>query len=204
MLQGDDGSDALKAPALIVGIAFLIVTVLYVTKRCGPNLFGQEIIPRNYLRGSNDPPEIRLDGEKPRMWDVPIMSWCSLCSQPGSRLERLGWAEFLVSCPTQSISFGLVSFRALMPASLDIQPLSADKVSDADTDVSPPQAKSGNPIQSTSSTQIQISTIIFMPVLPHPTSPPSTSSPNPISRDIHDLRREYTLGTSYIPYTPDD
>jgi len=110
----------------------------------------------------------------------------------------------LSDLPTQSISFGLGSFRALMPASLDIQPLSADKVSDADTDVSSPQAKSGNPIQSTLSTQIQISTIILMPALPHPTSPPSTSSPKPISRDIHDLRREYTLGTSCIPYTPDD
>lgn len=119
MLQGNDGSDALKAPALIVGIAFLIVTVLCVSKRCGPNLFGQEIISQNDLRGSNDPLEIMSDGEKPRMWDVPIMSWCSLCSQPGSRLERLGWAEFLVSCPTflpsQSLSVSVRFVRLCLP-----------------------------------------------------------------------------------------
>jgi len=104
MLQGDGGSDALKAPALIVGIAFLIVTVLYVAKRCGPNLFGQETIPRNYLRGSNDPSEITSDGEKPRMWDIWIVSGCSLYSQQGSRLERQGWAEFLVSCLTSFLN----------------------------------------------------------------------------------------------------
>lgn len=113
-LSGDGASSALKAPAFIVGIAVLIVTVLYVTKRCGPNLFGQEAVSRNYSRGSNDPPEIMSDtGEKPRMCDVWIVSWYPLCSQPGSRSGRLGlgegqsedgkksgWAEFLVSCPT--------------------------------------------------------------------------------------------------------
>jgi len=217
-LSGNGGSNALKAPAFIVGIAVLIITVLYVTKRCGPNLFGQETVSRNYFRGSNDPPEITSDtGEKPRMCDVWIVSWYPLCSQPWSRSGRLGlgegqgedekkseWAEFLVSCPTQSIPFGLASSCVLMPAFLDIQPLSADKVSDADTDVSSSQAKSDNPVRSTSSTQIQVSIIILMPAPSRPTSPPSTSSPNPASHDIYDPPREYALGTSYVPYTPGD
>ena len=114
MSRSDDGGfNALKAPAFIVGIAALIVTILYVTKRCGPNLFGQETIPRNYLAGSNVPPDIRSDtGERPKMWDVSTTSWCSLCSQPGYWLEWLGWAEFLVSCPTFLLSQSLsVPFR---------------------------------------------------------------------------------------------
>jgi hypothetical protein len=46
----DGGSGALKAPAFVIGIAVLIVVVLYVTQRCGPNLFGQETISRNHFR----------------------------------------------------------------------------------------------------------------------------------------------------------
>ena len=113
---GDGGSNALKAPAFIIGIAVLIVSVLYVTKRCGPNLFVQETFPRNHFRGSSDPPETSSDtGEKPRTYDVWIVPWCS--SQPGSQLERLepaegqgedekrsGWAEFIVSCPAFSLN----------------------------------------------------------------------------------------------------
>jgi len=88
---------------------------------------------------------------------------------------------------------------ALMLGFLNIQPLSADKVSDADTIVSSPQVADGNPVQSTSPTQIRISAIVFMPTLPRTRFPPSTSTENP-----YDPPREYMLGTSYVPYAPDD
>ena len=84
---------------------------------------------------------------------------------------------------------------------LNIQPLSADKVSDA---VTPPLVKNGRPIPC-AVTQIRISTIILMPApRPRPTSFPSTSdttSGDPNAYTNH--RGEYVLGTSYVPYTPD-
>ncbi|KAF9645756.1 hypothetical protein BDM02DRAFT_417759 [Thelephora ganbajun] len=197
--MADGGYNGLKAFAFTVGVTVLIFTILYVAKRYNPDLFGQESFSRNYawyFSGPNDPPETRPNGrrwplgEKPRMWDVWIASWYPFCSQSESRSEKLDvsrtandqrgsrWREFL--------------------------PLSADKVSDADATVPPLQVKGDNTVQSTSLTQIRISTVILMPVPPRPTSLASTSSPNPPPDNIHESPGEYALGTSYIPYTPED
>ena len=79
---------------------------------------------------------------------------------------------------------------------LDIQPLSADKVSDAGTVVPSSQVDSENPVRSTSSTQVRVSIIIFMPV--------PLALPNPISHKIYHPPGEYALGMSYILYDHDD
>jgi len=113
-----DSYNGLKAFAFIVGVTFLIFSILYVTKRYNPNLFAHEAFSQNYpwyIGRFSDPPPDRARpsvGEKPAMWDVWIASWHP--SQPetsglgttdaepdagraANEEKRLGWAEFLVS-----------------------------------------------------------------------------------------------------------
>ena len=226
-----EGYNGLKAFAFTAGITILIFIILYVARRYNPGLFGQESFSHNswYFRGSNVPADARPDGarqpvgEKPRMWDVRIASWYPLCSRRGSLSRRLAlgeggdgklgvgragidedgprYGEFLVSCINlMSCAWGSDHCKP--------QPLSADKVSDSDTATSSPQVKPGRRVQCTPSTQIRISTIILMPALPpRPVFLPSTSSLTPFSNNTGDcvnFPREYVLGTSYTPYTPDD
>ena len=217
MSQSDNdsgGYNGLKAFAFTVGVTVLIFTVLYLAKRYNPTFFASDTFSQNhlwYLRGPNDPSETNSLGEEPRMWDVWIVSWYPLCSHPESRSERLRLSEgedekYDASCPTNDEKSPRWAEFLVSPIQLLVcigrspitQPLSADEVSDvADPAVSPPKAKADNPAQST---RVQISTIILMPALPRPTSPPSTSSPN----STYDPAREYVLGTSYFPYTSCD
>ena len=95
-----------------------------------------------------------------------------------------------VSCESRSINpFRSRSVSCAYILFLDIQPLSADEVSDADTPISPPGGRGGSSIQYTPSTQIRVSAIVLMPTLP-------------LGRHT-ELPRDYALGTSYLSCAPE-
>ena len=122
MSQSDnDGYNGLKAFAFTIGVTVLIFLILYASKRYNPNLFAQQSLSRSYswyLRSADPPHPIPARrrpslGEKPRIWDVWIASWCSH-SRPALRKDEGAdekhdaadgeWAGFLVSCPYHSVA----------------------------------------------------------------------------------------------------
>ena len=152
-------------------------------------------------------------GEEPRLWDVPCYP---LRPRREFRLERLEfspgedngrdfdyavtnenramWREFFVSCVHSINPFVLVHIWLLI-----IQPLSADEVLDA---VPSPRVNGGHSTQC-APTQIRISAIILMPTSrPSTPSTPSSSNTGGNVNQCINSQIEYTLGTSYLSYTP--
>lgn len=225
------GYSGLKAFAFTAGVTIIIFIILYFAKRHNPGLFGQDSFSRSwYSANPNDPLQAGARqpvGEEPRMWEVLVPSWYPFCPRRGLRSASLGrgkgedekrgtgcavvdqnkpgYGEFLVSNRPPLI----ILWRVLISASFSRQPLSVDKVSGERPTVSPSLLKNSRPTRRTPPTQIRISTIILMPTPPpRPVFPPSTSSRTPFSSntggDGTRPPREYLLGTSYVPYTPDD
>lgn len=209
----------LKAAAVITIFAIVLSLIGICAKRHGPGFLSFLGL---YSTNPNDPLQRQPIGERPKMWDVSIPSWYPLRPRHGSRSESLWRSRFdeenrgtgRHGAAADEIDdengsrygeFFVSNFRVQslvdqcgVPLTFDScphKPLSADKVSGA------------------GSSQIRISTIILMPVPPPRSVPlvPSTSSRSPFPNSpggnggrFVGFPREYVLGTSHAPYTPDD
>ena len=201
----------LKAAGLTVGLFAILYFVFYFV-----------VCYRRYLRNRSNSRRAGL-GKEPRFWDVSCYPLRPRHKSRSERLElgkgeenecdsncavncenRAMWREFFVSC-IRSINPPVFDWCSMLIRFLNVQPLSADEVSDA---IRSPRMNRGHPVQCTP-TRIQISAIILMPTSPR--RPTSSSSTSPIHSSNNtggyvnqciDSRTEYALGTSYLPDIP--
>jgi hypothetical protein len=168
-------------------------------------------VPRtpNIPNVPDGPPETkpdRLEGD-PRMCDIRTTPWHPLCPQPdpqsgklrlsrkrnanrtANAQKRARWGRFFVSRIHSAHPFRSQYVSCAHFLFLDIQPLSADKVSDADTPISPPRRRGGSSTRHIPWTQIRVCAIVLMPTLP-------------LGRHT-ELPSEYALGTSHLSCAPE-
>jgi hypothetical protein len=160
----------------------------------------------NVPDGPSETKPDRSEGD-PRVCDVCITPWHPLCPQPdpqsgklrlsrkrnanhtANAQKRARWGRFFVSRIHSAHPFRSQYVSCAHFLFLDIQPLSADKVSDADTPISPPRRRGGSSTRHIPWTQIRVCAIVLMPTLP-------------LGR-YTELPRDYALGTSYLSCAPE-
>ena len=227
MSDTDEDSGTIPNAVFFAAVAFVsLIGALWVLAcfaKCCPSR--RRHFPRNNSLHSlghadrSDPPNFTSDrrrrstGDEPGISDVCISSWypprswsenLGLTQSPresekGSTvvsLRKRRWAGFLVSCGHSTHPWVAPCAYLLV---LCAQPLSVDILSGADTTSPSSQVKVRTGDGPTSSTRVQVSTLILMPSR-RSVSMGNHNGETLVDRNTCGPPREFTLGTFSFPY----